>query len=53
VRAIEAPDFFLFFYNKRVAHYLPKRVLTGPQTREVRALVEENFLGRALLRAGA
>jgi hypothetical protein len=27
----ETPDLFMFYYNKRVAYYLPKRALSGPE----------------------
>jgi hypothetical protein len=27
----ETPDLFMFYYSKRVAYYLPKRALTGPE----------------------
>lgn len=39
-RAVESDRFFLFFYNKQCAYYLPKRALSNPQCAEVRALMK-------------
>jgi hypothetical protein len=51
VRAVETDHFFLFFYNKRVAHYLPKRVLTESELHQVRVLITAHGseLGTALV----
>jgi hypothetical protein len=38
VRAVETRAFFLFFYNKQCAYYLPKRALAEEQIHAVRAL---------------
>lgn len=35
----ETPEFILFFYSSTAAHYLPKRVATGDQLAELRALI--------------
>ena len=39
-RAVETDRFFLFFYNKQCAYYIPKRALSDPQCAEVRTLME-------------
>ena len=51
VRAVETEHFFLFFYNKRIAHYLPKRSLRADDVSKVRALLaaHKSELGTALL----
>lgn len=51
-RAKETDDFFLFFYNKQCAYYLPKRALTSAQIGEVRALMQEGLGDRAQVLAG-
>jgi hypothetical protein len=52
-RVAEGPEFFLFFYNKRVAHYLPKRTLNAVEIGEVRELAEANAPGRLVTQAGS
>jgi hypothetical protein len=42
VKAVETREFFLFFYNKRQAHYIPKRVLTSASVADVRNLIGSN-----------
>jgi hypothetical protein len=49
VRAVETPSFFLFFYNKRCAHFIPKRALPGAGIQRVRTLVTERMGERARL----
>jgi hypothetical protein len=39
VKAVETEEFFLFFYNKRQAHFVPKRVLPLASIAEVRSLL--------------
>ena len=39
VRTVETPEFFLFFYNRRAAKYLPKRALGEAETEALRDLV--------------
>jgi hypothetical protein len=51
-RAKETDKFFLFFYNKQCAYYLPKRALTSTEIGEVRALVREGLGDRAQGLAG-
>lgn len=38
-RAVETDRFFLFFYNKQCAYYIPKRALSDAQCAEVRTLM--------------
>lgn len=38
-RAVETDQFFLFFYNKQCAYYVPKRALSDSQCAEVRTLM--------------
>jgi hypothetical protein len=40
VRVEETTDFFLFFYNRSAAHYIPKRVLGDRQRDELRNLIQ-------------
>jgi hypothetical protein len=47
VRVVETPDFFLFYYNRRAAHYVPKRVLDAAGIEQVRALVRSKLSHRA------
>jgi hypothetical protein len=37
-RALETPEFFLFFYDHRYAFYFPKRLLSPNDIEEVRRL---------------
>ena len=39
VRVVESPDFFLLFYNKRMAHYVPKRALSTNEIQAARELI--------------
>ena len=39
VRTVETREFFLFFYNRRTAQYVPKRALRGADAEAVRDLV--------------
>jgi hypothetical protein len=47
--AIETPAFFLFFYNKNCAHFIPKRALNGGSVDEVRSIIHAHMGGRAKL----
>jgi hypothetical protein len=47
LRAVETSDFFLFFYNKQCAYYLPKRVLNATEIDKARALLKEGLGDRA------
>lgn len=48
VKAMETPEFFLLFYNKRCAYYLPKRVIGGPAEQSaLRALLDACLGSRA------
>lgn len=49
VRVVETADFFLFYYNNRAAHYLPKRVLDPAVIEQVRQLIRAKLPGRAVL----
>jgi hypothetical protein len=49
LRGVETNDFFLFFYSKQVAYYVPKRVLADGQIREVRRLMRTELGERARL----
>ena len=40
VRCVETDEFFLFFYNKRMAHYLPKRAIGLVEAQAIRELIE-------------
>ncbi len=48
-RVVETDRLFLFFYNKRCAYYLPKRVLTPEQVTVVRELARTALRERAKL----
>jgi hypothetical protein len=51
-RVIETPEFFLFYYNPRCAHYLPKRTIAGPEELEaVRDFIRTKVAERAVLLA--
>jgi len=50
-RIAEGPEFFLFFYNKRMAHYLPKRVLDAAEIGVVRELAQANAGARFITRS--
>jgi hypothetical protein len=50
VRGIETAKFFFFFYNKRMAYYVPKRALDSRQIDEVRDLMRQGLGDRAILR---
>jgi hypothetical protein len=39
VKAVETEEFFLFFYNKRQAHFVPKRALAPASVAVVRGLI--------------
>jgi hypothetical protein len=47
-KAVETPDFFLLFYNKRMAHYLPKSRLSPKAVAEARALIETHVPAKYL-----
>jgi len=49
LRASETDAFFLFFYTKLCVYYLPKRVLSPEQIREVRGLTRAALGDRAQL----
>jgi YcxB-like protein len=46
VRTVETPEFFLFFYNRRAAQYLPKRALNGNDTSALRELLDAHAPGK-------
>ncbi len=46
-RGVETAEFFLFFYNKQCAYYLPKRTLSEAQAVEVRSLMHSALGQRA------
>jgi hypothetical protein len=46
VKVVETDEFFLFFFNKRQAHYVPKRALDAADIDEVRMLVRSNRRNR-------
>ena len=50
-RAVETEQFFLFFYNKQCAYYLPKRALAPEQVIKARALTRDALADRAQLLA--
>lgn len=54
-RVTETKHFFLFFQDKRVWHYIPKRVLSDVERDEVRNLIQAHApeMGRPLLAARA
>ena len=47
LRAVETPEFFLFFYNKQCAYYFPKRALNATEVERARALLKEGLGNRA------
>jgi hypothetical protein len=49
VRVLETAEFFLFFYNKSVGHYLPKRALAPAEADQIRDLVRANLPERGLV----
>jgi hypothetical protein len=49
VRGVETPGFFLFFYNKQCAYYLPKRVIDAARIDEVRSLMGRGLGDKAEL----
>ena len=49
-RGAEVEQFFLFYYNKQFAYYLPKRVLSPADIVTVRALMRERLQDRAEVR---
>jgi hypothetical protein len=49
LKAVETPAFFLFFYNKNCAHFIPKRALPADGVESVRSLVERHMGARAML----
>ncbi len=48
-RGVETREFFLFFYNKQCAYYLPKRTLTAAQSTDVQSLMRAGLGERAIL----
>jgi hypothetical protein len=49
VRGVESAEFFLFFYSKQLAYYLPKRALDAQQVEHVRSLMRSGLSERAKL----
>ena len=48
VEAAETDEFFLFYYSKKCAYYLPKRVVGGPEDQAVlRAFIRQHAGTRA------
>jgi hypothetical protein len=37
---VETAEFFLFFYNKQLAYYLPKRLLDSTGINEIRTMMQ-------------
>jgi len=52
-RAVETDRFFLFFYNKQCAYYIPKRALSDTQCDEVRTLMRGAGMEGATARVAA
>jgi hypothetical protein len=52
VRGVEHAEFFLFFYNKQCAYYLPKRTLAPEEIAEVRRLMHAGLGPKARLVGG-
>ena len=48
-RVVETDRFFLFFYNKRCAHVMPKRVLSSDEVAGARTLIAQRIGERARL----
>jgi hypothetical protein len=48
-RGVETEQFFLFFYNKQCAYYVPKRALGSEERAGVRQLMREKLSGRAVV----
>jgi hypothetical protein len=49
-KVMEMPDLFLFYYNKRCAHYLPKRAIaSAAELQAVRAFIRAHVPERAHL----
>lgn len=46
VRTVETPEFFLFFYNRRAAQYIPKRALQEADVRALRDIVQAHATGK-------
>lgn len=46
LRTVETPEFFLFFYNRRAAQYIPKRALQEPDVRALRDIVQAHAAGK-------
>jgi hypothetical protein len=44
---VETAEFFLFFYNKQLAYYLPKRLLDSTGINEIRTMMQNNIRDRA------
>ena len=47
--AIETPHFFLFFYNRNCAHFIPKRALPVAGVDDVRSVIQAHMPSRARL----
>jgi hypothetical protein len=43
MRAVETEEFFLLFYSKQCAYYVPKRALSFADTADARALLRSNL----------
>ncbi|MBB6072581.1 hypothetical protein HNQ61_004244 [Longimicrobium terrae] len=50
LRAVETPEFFLFYYNRNCAFYLPHRAIAPEQLPEVRRVIVSQLGDRAALR---
>jgi hypothetical protein len=46
VRTVETPEFFLFFYNRRAAQYVPKRAVDGADAQVIRDLIQTHAHGK-------
>jgi hypothetical protein len=51
--AVETPQFFLFFYNKNCAHFIPKRALPASGLDDVRTVLRTYMGSRAKLAGGS
>jgi len=49
VRGEETDRFFLFYYAKQLAYYIPKRALSGAEMSDVREIMREHLRDRATL----
>jgi hypothetical protein len=48
-RVVETSEFFLLYFGKQAAYFLPKRVLGEPERNQVRELARANVRGKVLV----